>query len=140
MTKYYRILLYWLPVLVWGTVIFSFSATHAIVVSNVHAWDFLVHKIAHFCEYFILSALIYRALHGTTKVRGKYLLLMTLTLTVLYSVTDEFHQSFTPGREPRIRDVIIDSFGSAVALAVLTKVWAGTRIRAIASRHVTKNK
>lgn len=123
MTKYYRTLLYWLPTVIWGLVIFSFSATHAIVVSNVKPVDFFVHKIAHFSEYFILSALIYRSLRGTTKIRGYNLLLMTLTLTVLYAVTDEFHQSFIPGREPRIRDVIIDSGGSLVALAILTNWW-----------------
>ncbi len=121
-------MLYWLPVLVWGLVIFSFSAHSNITVSTAKITDFVAKKAAHFSEYFILSALIYRALHATSKIHGKYLLLVTLTLTVLYAITDEFHQSFTPGRSPRIQDVIIDSGGAFVALVFFTKWLKGRKL------------
>lgn len=117
----YKIWIYWLPAVIWAAIIFSFSAHTAITVSTTKTIDFVVKKTAHFSEYFILSALIYRALYGTTKTRGLNLLLLTLTLTVLYAVTDEFHQSFVPGREPRIWDVIIDGVGSVAALTILTR-------------------
>jgi len=123
----YKILIFWLPVLIWAAIIFSFSSYSAISVSPVKFTDFVVKKAAHFTEYFILSVLIYRGFRGTTKIRGKYLLLLTLTLTVLYSLGDEFHQSFVPGREPHIRDVIIDSLGGIGALFLLTSLL-GRRI------------
>ena len=33
------------------------------------------------------------------------------TLSFLYAVSDEFHQSFVPGRSASIRDVLIDTIG-----------------------------
>jgi len=38
-------------------------------------------------------------------------------MAVLYAVTDEFHQSFVPGRHPAILDVIIfDNLGALLSL------------------------
>jgi VanZ family protein len=38
-------------------------------------------------------------------------------LAVLYAVTDEFHQSFVPGRHPSPWDVLLfDNFGALIAL------------------------
>ena len=40
-------------------------------------------------------------------------------LAVLYAVSDEFHQSFVPGRFASIRDVLIfDNFGAFLSLWV----------------------
>ncbi|MBL7069081.1 MAG: VanZ family protein [Candidatus Omnitrophica bacterium] len=38
----------------------------------------------------------------------------TLIITILYSFFDEFHQSFTPGRDASFYDVLSDIIGSAV--------------------------
>jgi len=37
-------------------------------------------------------------------------------LAILFSITDEFHQSFVSGRHPSIVDVGIDSIGAGLAL------------------------
>jgi len=38
-------------------------------------------------------------------------------LAVLYAVTDEFHQSFVPGRHPAVFDVLVyDNIGSLISL------------------------
>jgi VanZ family protein len=42
---------------------------------------------------------------------------------VLYSATDEFHQSFTPGRHPAVTDVMIDAIGAAVALILAARYY-----------------
>ena len=31
---------------------------------------------------------------------------------IVYALSDEFHQSFTPGRSPKIIDIVIDSEGN----------------------------
>ncbi|MBK9782380.1 MAG: VanZ family protein [Anaerolineales bacterium] len=42
---------------------------------------------------------------------------MAWLLAVLYSATDEFHQSFVPGRHAAVTDVLVfDSFGAMIAL------------------------
>ena len=46
---------------------------------------------------------------------------MALLITIGYALTDEFHQSFTPGREPHLRDIVIDGIGAAVALKLVDK-------------------
>ena len=41
-------------------------------------------------------------------------------LAVLYAITDEFHQSFVPGRHPSALDVILfDATGAAIALWIV---------------------
>ena len=44
-------------------------------------------------------------------------------ITVLYAITDEFHQGITPGRTPLIQDVFIDALGAmfGVGLGTLKK-------------------
>ncbi len=81
--------------------------------------DFILKKLAHFSEYFILNFLISRALIKTTNLSLKKSLVLAFVVSVLYAVSDEYHQSFVPGREPRIRDIIIDSFGALTASSYL---------------------
>ena len=37
----------------------------------------------------------------------------------LYACSDEFHQSFVPGRGPAFKDVMIDSTGALVGLTII---------------------
>ena len=41
-------------------------------------------------------------------------------LAVVYGATDEWHQSFVPGRTPELRDLFADAVGSAFGASV---VW-----------------
>jgi VanZ family protein len=43
-------------------------------------------------------------------------MLYSVALAFLYGATDEFHQSFTPGRGPKFTDVLIDTFGATIFL------------------------
>lgn len=78
--------------------------------------NFIVRKGAHFTEYFILYMLflnIYKDKFHWTRA-----LIFSLVCVFLYACTDEFHQSFVPGRGPAFRDVLIDTSGGLVALTV----------------------
>ncbi|BAZ93184.1 uncharacterized protein FOKN1_0782 [Thiohalobacter thiocyanaticus] len=44
---------------------------------------------------------------------------LALGLAVLYGISDEWHQSFVPGREPDVLDVLADGVGAAVGVMVL---------------------
>lgn len=112
---------YWLPAVVWASLIFYMSSRSSIKTVDVYWQDFLIKKIAHFTEYFIFSVLVYRALSNTTNLSKKKSLVLSFIITVIYAASDELHQSFIPGRESRIRDVVIDSIGSASALLCLDK-------------------
>jgi len=82
------------------------------VTSEIYWQDFIVKKTAHIIEYAILATLLYRALINSNvprKEAGIYAVILSAT----YGISDEFHQYFTPGREPRVRDVFFDLFGAS---------------------------
>lgn len=79
--------------------------------------DFIVRKCAHFTEYFILYMLLYNALKENFSF--KKALLFSIIGVFLYASSDEFHQSFVPGRGPSFRDVCIDTSGGLLASVIL---------------------
>ena len=106
----------WLPVFLWAGVIFFGSSLPPTMATASHWSDFTLKKMLHFAEYAILYLLLWRATRGNWRV--------SLLLCALYAVSDEFHQSFTPGREPTVRDVLIDTGGASGAGFVLWKYTA----------------
>lgn len=114
----------WLPVAVWGLVIFTLS-TSAFSAANtgriidpllrflipgisgptIDVAHALVRKTAHFTEYCILFWLLIRG----PMVGRPYLALM---LCVIYALLDEGHQVFVPGRTASLYDVALDSTGA----------------------------
>ncbi len=103
----------WFPVFLWAGVIFTFSSFPTTTTTDFYLGDFLIKKTAHVVEYGILSTLLYRALinSGITKSRSMF---FSVLIAFLYGLTDEFHQSFTPGRGPKFTDVLIDTFGASL--------------------------
>ena len=83
--------------------------------------DYPIRKGAHASEYAVLAVLIFGALgEGTVFDRRKYSrYLFSFIITALYACTDEFHQTFVPGRAGRIFDVGVDSAGAAAGLFIL---------------------
>ncbi len=120
-----KVLLYWAPPVVWGALIFSGSSTTAIQVSRVYWQDFVIHKTAHIIEYAILGILIYRALRQE-KIGKIEAVVYSIVISAFYGMTDEFHQSFTPTRTPRVRDVIIDTIGASIGIIIVWKLLPKT--------------
>ena len=116
-----KLLKYWLPPILWGLIIFSFSSLQVGSSNEIYWKDFVIKKTAHVVEYAILAVLLYRAMIGSD-VEKKKAIIFSILIVSLYGFTDEFHQSFTPGREPRIRDVIIDTIGGALGVLTFCKV------------------
>ena len=99
----------WFPVIIWAGFIFYLSNIPDLK-TNLK-YDFILRKIAHAVEYFILTFLLYRAFKGSFNMNIFQLFIYPATLSFFYAVSDEFHQSFVPGRSAAIRDVIIDTIG-----------------------------
>ncbi len=87
-------------------------------------------KGGHLIGYVILSVLLLRALSGgrIAGVTWRTALLAILGST-LYGLSDEFHQSFVPGRSPDAFDVMADAAGGCIgaALGWALKIVAGWR-------------
>jgi len=109
----------WLVVAGWLVVIFSFSAIKG---TGDHAFSwayFFERKSMHVIEYAILAALFYRAFSQSFAM--KKALWFSLACSLLYAVSDEWHQTFVFGREGVIRDVLIDLVGISIAVFFLWK-------------------
>ena len=69
-------------------------------------------KSGHVIGYAALAASYWRGLGMKKEKRW-----LAWLLAILYAVTDEYHQSFTPGRHPSVWDVLIfDNLGALIAL------------------------
>jgi VanZ family protein len=111
----------WLTVIVWMGMIFTLSATPSIATPLEPLYDFLVKKLAHLTVYGILTALLFWALRIHIRHKGHALLTATF-IAILYACSDEWHQTFVPGREGSVRDVGIDAIG-----AVNMSLWLRSR-------------
>lgn len=114
MRKIIHYIRFWAPVLAWATVIYLFSSKPTNPVGQIYWQDFVVKKTAHMIEYGVFTVLLYRALTNSGMARKKASI-YAMAIAAFYAVTDETHQSFTPGRTPKARDVVIDIIGSGIA-------------------------
>lgn len=82
----------------------------------LHRTESIIRKMAHFSIYTVIGILL-MGLLCTYKIKNKWRIVITIVTGMLYAISDEFHQSFSPGRTPKITDVYIDTLG--VFLGVL---------------------
>lgn len=99
------------------------------------ALDHPVRKTAHFLEYAVLGALMLNMLWQIAKARRtssggedtktsplpriRNLAIGAWALATAYAVTDEIHQMFIPGRAGMVTDVLLDSAGVLVGVAIV---------------------
>ena len=115
MTK--KTLLRWVPSFVIMVVIFSFSSIPSGEMPHFGFWDLLVRKSGHVLGYGLLALAYWYGLRFDR--RRMWLVLL---LVVFYALTDEFHQSFVPGRHPSWMDVLVFDGGGAVIMLGLL-IW-----------------
>lgn len=116
-----KIIRLWLPVIIWAGLIFYLSSIPDLK-TNL-GYDFILRKIAHAVEYFILTFFLHRAFKGSFKMGVFHFFIYPATLSFFYAVSDEFHQSFVPGRSASVRDVLIDSIG-ILGFCIIIKIFA----------------
>lgn len=145
-----RFFVFWLPVLLWMGVIFFNSTGHGSaentnpVINNLirrflpalaarlnenelYQLDFALRKLAHLIEYAVLGFLLYRALLAGRRGFSRRAAVHTLIIGPLYAVSDEIHQIFVPGRWASPLDVLIDSVGVLVGLALAAWIFRAAR-------------
>ncbi len=108
----------WLPLLAWMALIYLVSDQPDIPQVGTSLLDLLVKKSLHALAYAILATLFWRALKTTPRLQAAALPL-ALLLTIFYAASDEWHQTFVPGRSGRLSDVLIDTLGAVAAILLL---------------------
>jgi len=141
----WRRFLYWIPaflvailISLFSTHYFSGEQTARIIIPVVH-WFFpgasphmlrLMHigirKLAHVTEFGLFSITVFRGIRGGRCGWRFSWALATLAIALAYAGLDEWHQSFVPLREARVRDATIDGFGAVLAQAL---VWFYSKLR-----------
>jgi VanZ family protein len=98
---------------------------------------FLIRKLAHFTEYAIFGLFLYHSFTfrrpESWNTRSAY---SAVVVAGLFSLTDEYHQSFVPGRTASIKDCGIDTFGALLGIVLL---YAGRRLHATNSKIPAAN-
>ena len=80
-------------------------------------WRFIWFKTAHLMVYASMGWFMYRAWRESLpKKSWLFVLTISAISAILLAASDEWQQSFVPGRTATLRDVGIDSFGIGAAL------------------------
>ncbi len=121
----------WLPLLAWMALIFYLSGRTENEIPSFGFWDLLAKKGAHFLAYSFLSLLAWRGAMGEKRPLPPHKtkpFLTAFVITLLYAISDEFHQSFIPTRHGQPLDVLIDTVGGLTMLLLLY-YWSGWKTR-----------
>jgi VanZ family protein len=110
--------------LLWAGVIYFFSSIPTLdPVSNPPVWYILERKSAHVFEFALLTFFLFRFFNSLfVREKRRPALIVALALSLLYALSDEYHQLFVPGRGAKLTDVGIDSIGIILTTIALT-LW-----------------
>jgi VanZ family protein len=127
---------HWMPVIAWMALIFVastdlMSGEHTsrfmvpflywlkpdISAVQIATIQFAIRKAAHVTEYAILAVLLFRAFLSRGQAQLRHMGGMLL-IAGGYAALDEFHQSFVASRTGAPHDVLIDTCGALVGLAI----------------------
>ena len=118
---------YWLPVILWMALIFILSSIPGKNIPDIPIPNF--HKLVHLIEYSVLGALLIRALihlaAGTGKVK---LILISIAIAAAFALSDEWHQTFVPGRNGCLMDAINDIIYAMIGVYVYYRASRGIKL------------
>jgi VanZ family protein len=123
------LLRYWLPPALWAGVIFILSAQPSLPHYPDTLLDLILKKAAHMIEYGILAFLLWRALSRGQGALSRSAWVTAFVVSVLYAASDEYHQTFVPGRNGTPVDVGIDTVGALIALLIVGSLGRKERRR-----------
>ncbi|MDI3340204.1 MAG: VanZ family protein, partial [Sphaerobacter sp.] len=106
----------WVAVALWATVIFMLSSRSQ-VPSPLGISGTLTSIAGHLVAYGILGYLLVEAV-GVSRVEPGTTARLALLLAVLYGISDEWHQSFVPGRDASLGDLFVDAVGAWLGVAL----------------------
>ena len=134
-----RLIWYWMPVAMMLAVMYYFSTDvfsaentrsvieKAFLLLSPHAskhamasFNYVVRKSAHFVEYAVLGALLFRAFRSGDPARWRFRWAVYSFIAAMgWALLDELHQAFTRTRGASILDSLLDSSGALVMLIVI---------------------
>ncbi|MDI6809497.1 MAG: VanZ family protein [Candidatus Eisenbacteria bacterium] len=122
LSGFQKFLRYWLPALIYITLIFSFSSIPKLPIpAKIPHID----KVLHFLEYFVFGLILGRGVMNSFTLRGSLAACsVAVGLGALTGAGDEYFQRSVPGKVSSVYDFTADVVGLVVAQLVLIKVRA----------------
>jgi VanZ family protein len=100
----------WVTPLALMGLIFFLSAQPDLT-TGLGTWDLILRKLAHATEYGLLALLWWRAFAAAGMPAARAALLAAC-ISIAYSASDEYHQTFVHGRHGAPLDVAIDALAA----------------------------
>lgn len=79
--------------------------------------NYPLRKCVHATVYCVLAILLF-AFFKMLGFSNKKIILLTISLCFIYSLTDEYHQTFVSNRTGRFSDCLIDTSGAIIGVAL----------------------
>jgi VanZ family protein len=90
-----------------GIIFYLSTQANPLPTLTAHVWD----KLLHLIEYGGLGFLLGLALSQQRSVGWRDILFWSALVGLLYGGSDELHQSFVPGRDAEVGDMMADALG-----------------------------
>jgi len=114
----------WLLVVLYVTGIFVFSQMSSPPIPRRLQTSYGT-LFLHFLEFGGFALLLFCALFRTFPSWSlRRIVVVTILTTTLLAASDEFHQSFVPGRHADVKDLLVDSLGGTLAALTMGIVRA----------------
>lgn len=102
------------PLVIYACVIFLLSSLSKQPEELSFLFDY--DKLLHAVEYYILGYLLMRVVTTSPRTAvARRSIITTIIIGFAYGISDEWHQSFVPGRYSSVIDVFFDGFGVVIA-------------------------
>ncbi len=81
--------------------------------------------IAHFSLFALLGGLMMAAMITSFSHKKSllYLFVITLIMVLIYALSDEYHQTFVPGRSAQLIDIIVDFLGGFILSSIVGLIF-----------------
>jgi VanZ family protein len=93
---------------------------------------FTLHKLGHLLAYSSGAVILALGWRCSTRWSWRKIVIVSVVMVSVYGATDEWHQSFTPGRGPSAWDWLLDTVSGLAGISVLLLArrrlqrWLGT--------------
>jgi hypothetical protein len=112
-------LLAWLPAILWAGIIFFLSAQPGPKLERLGLTGDLLSLATHFSLYAVLMILLVFAIRQSNLLTVPWSEVLAFILLAIYAFSDEYHQSFVPGRVATPLDWLTDIIGAIVVWVIL---------------------
>ncbi len=113
-----RYLRYWVPPVLYMALIFAVSSMEQPPLPTPKFEWLSIDKLYHFIEFCILSVLLTIALVNVPPkwLPYNWIWITAALISILYGASDEWHQTFVPGRFATFSDFFSDAIGAIVGV------------------------